>query len=139
MPLDMKDPLIALALRASDFAAALDRQPLKITGLTRARYVLRIDDDMAGSFSREDLAEGIDLALLPTPMLKQALDVHALTLEHNQIHFARWRQLQVPLQEQMFERLRPAMDSLDALEAEMIVKQRATAQPKLRHYDLSPE
>jgi lysophospholipase L1-like esterase len=139
MPIDTKDPLITLALQASDFTAALDRQPLKITGLPRARYVLRIDDEMAGSFSREDLAEGIDLALLPTPMLKQALDVHALTIKHNQVHFARWRQLQVPLQDQTLERLQPALDSLDALEAEMIARQRAAAQPKLRHYDLSPE
>ncbi len=139
IPLDMKDPLIGLALRASDFAAALDRQPLKIRGLTRARYVLRIDNEMAGSFSREDLAEGIDLALQPTPMLKQALDVHALTIKHNQMHYLRWRQLQVPLQDQTLERLLPAMDSLDSLETEMIGQQRAAAQPKPRHYDLSPE
>src|SRR5580700_8298645 len=33
MPVDTKDPLIALALRASDFVEALDRQPLRIAGL----------------------------------------------------------------------------------------------------------
>jgi hypothetical protein len=47
--------------------------------------------------------------------------------------------LQVPLQDQTFERLQPAMESLDSLEAEMIAQQRAAAQPKPRHYDLSPE
>jgi lysophospholipase L1-like esterase len=139
MPIDMKDPLIALALRASDFVEALDRQPLRIAGLPRARYVLRIDGEMAGSFSRQELADGVNLALLPTPMAKQALDVHALTIRHNQIHYERWRHVQVPLQEQKLERLQPVLDSLDALEAELIDQQRAAAQPKPRHYELSPE
>ncbi len=139
MPLDTKDPLIALALRSSDFVEALDRQPLRITGLPSARYVLRIDDEMVGSFSRQDLADGVNLALLPSPMAKQALDVHALTIRHNQIHYERWRHLQVPLQEQKLERLQPVLDSLDALEAELIDQQRAAAQPKPRHYQLSPE
>lgn len=139
MPLDPGDPLIALALRSSDFAETLDRQPLKVTGLPGARYVLRIDGERAGSFSREDLAAGVDLALLPTPMRKQALDVHALTIKHNQMHYLRWRQLQVPLQDDKFERAQAAMDSLDALEAEIAAAQRAAAQPKLRHYELAPE
>jgi lysophospholipase L1-like esterase len=139
MPLDRKDAPLALALRASDFIEALDRQPLKITGLTRARYVLRIDGDYVGSFSRQDLAEGVNLALFPTPMAKQALDVHALTIKHNQIHFVRWRQLQVPLEDQKLERLQPAMDSLDALEAELIAQQHAAAAPRPRRYELSPE
>jgi hypothetical protein len=139
MAVDMKDPLIGLALRASDFVDALDRQILKITGLTRARYVLRIDGEMAGSFSRQDLADSVNLATLPTPMLKQALDVHALTIRHNQIHYERWRHLQVPLQEQKLERLQAAFDSLDALEAELIEQQRAAAQPKVRRYELAPE
>jgi lysophospholipase L1-like esterase len=139
MPVDPKDPILSLAVRASDFVEALDRQPLRITGLPRARYVLRIDGETAGSFSRLDLADGVNLALLPTPMLKQALEVHALTIRHNQIHFERWRHLQVYLQEQKLERLQPALDSLDALEAELIDQQRAAAQPKSRRYELSPE
>ena len=139
MPIDRNDAPLALALRASDFTEALNRQPLKIAGLARARYVLRIDGDFAGSFSRLDLTEGVNLALLPTPMAKQALDVHALTLKHTQIHNARWRQVQVPMQEQTLERLQPALDSLDALETELIELQRAAAQPKPRRYELSPE
>jgi lysophospholipase L1-like esterase len=139
MPIDTNDPMIALALRSSDFVEALDRQPLRIKGLSGARYVLRIDGEIVGSFSRQDLADGVNLALLPSPMVKQALDVHALTIRHNQIHYARWRNVQVPLQEQTLEKLQPALDALDALEVELIDQQRAAAQPKLRHYELSPE
>ena len=139
MPLDTKDPLIGLALRASDFVDALDRQPLKITGLPRERYSLRIDSEPVGAFSRAELAAGVNLAILPTPMLKQALEVHALTLRRNLVHYERWRHFQIPLQEQKLERLQPVLDSLDALEAELLGQQHAAAQPKPRHYELSPE
>jgi hypothetical protein len=52
-------------------------------------------------------------------MAKQALDVHVLTIRRNQIHYERWRHVQVPLQEHKLERLQPALDSLDALEVEL--------------------
>jgi Lysophospholipase L1 and related esterases len=139
MPLDTKDPLIGLALRASDFVDALDRQPLKVTGLPRDRYALRIDGEAVGSFSRQDLDAGVNLVTLPTPMLKQSLEVHALTLRHNLVHYERWRHFQVPLQEQKLERLQSVLDSLDALEAELLAQQHAAALPKPRHYELSPE
>src|SRR5262249_39502271 len=117
----------------------LDRQPLKVTGLRGARYALRIDGDVAGSFSREELAGGVNLAVLPTPMLQQALEAHALTVRHNQMHFIRWRQLQVPLQEQGLERVQAAMDSIDALEEELIAKQRAAVIPKPHRFEIAPE
>ncbi|HTM47585.1 MAG TPA: SGNH/GDSL hydrolase family protein [Bryobacteraceae bacterium] len=139
MPLDPKDPALALALKASDFNRTLNRQTLAVKGLTRARYVLRIDGEFAGSFSRQDLAEGVDLGAMPTPMAKQALEVHALTLKRAAIHNARWRQVQVPMQDTKAGRLQAALDSLDALEAELVEQQRAAAQPKPRRYELTPE
>jgi lysophospholipase L1-like esterase len=139
MPVNMKDPVVALAVNSSDFIDALDREPLKVTGLSGERYTLRIDGDNVGSFTREQLADGINLATLPTPMAEQAATVHDLTLKHNNIHFARWRQVQVPLQKEHFERTAPAMESLDALETEIVAAQRAAAQPKVHHYSLIPE
>src|SRR4029079_788540 len=97
MPLDSKDEVMALALKASDFVKTLNQQPLKVTGLSAARYALKIDQTEVGTFTKEQLAEGVNLALLTTPMAKQAADVHKLTLQHNNTHFARWRQVQVPL------------------------------------------
>ena len=85
------------------------------------------------------LFTGVNLALLPTPMASQALDVHALTLKRNQIHYERWRHVQVPMQDLKSERLQTALDGLDALEADLIDQQRAAAQPRPRHYELSPE
>ncbi len=139
MPIDAKDATLMLAVRSSDFVEALDQEPLKVTGLTAARYSLRIDGDTVGSFSREQLAEGINLAELPTPMARQAADVHLLTLQHNHIHYARWRMIQVPFDKEEFAHKRAAMDAMDTLETEVIQKQRATAQPKSRRFELTPE
>ena len=59
MPLNSSDPGIALALKASDVVDALDQQFLKVTGLKAAQYKLAIDDEPVGSFSREQLAQGV--------------------------------------------------------------------------------
>jgi lysophospholipase L1-like esterase len=139
MPLDLNDNVIQLALRASDFVEALDQQPLQVTGLTAPRYKLTIDGEEVGSFTREQLAEGINLAVLPTPMMKQAARVHELTRRHNDIHFTRWRDVQVPLENNPSRNISRATRALDALEGDLVKQQRAAAQPKDHRYQLQPE
>jgi lysophospholipase L1-like esterase len=139
MPLDMKDAGIALAVNSSDVMQALNQELLRITGLANARYRLKIDGEDVGVFTKEQLSDGINLAALPsTPMLKQAAEVHAITLRHNNIHFVRWRQVQVPLENTLAHK-QAAMDALDSLDSDLIQQQHATAQPKSHHYELSPE
>jgi hypothetical protein len=72
-------------------------------------------------------------------MAKQASKVHDLTLKHNDIHFARWRDVQITLQDYKFAAEKAAADSLDKLEEQIVQQQRATAQPKVRHFELAPE
>lgn len=139
MPLDPKDAVLALAVRSSDFVQALNQQPLKVTGLAAASYTLRIDGEAIGKFSSRQLADGINLATLATPMAQQAAGVHALTLRHNNIHFARWRQVEVPLADDLLPRKKAALAALDKLEDDLVAKQRAAAQPKPRRYELVPE
>jgi len=141
MPIDAKDEVMALALRASDFVDALDQEPLKVTGLTAARYTLKIDGDTIGSFTKEQLAAGVNLATLATPMAKQAAAVHDLTLRHNVVHFARWRLVELNLQNVAVQpaHLRAAADALDVLDAEAIEQQRAMAQPKPHRFELAAE
>jgi lysophospholipase L1-like esterase len=136
MPLDLKDEVTQLALRSSDFLETLDQQTLKVTGLKTSRYQLRIDGVEVGLFSNEQLAAGINLAELPTPMLKQALEVHELTLKHNSIHAARWQELQVGLAGKSLPHLQSALDALEGLEAELVAQQQAAAQPIVRRYEL---
>jgi hypothetical protein len=115
----------------------LDQQTLKVTGLVASQYRLKIDGIDLGLFSKEQLNEGIDLAELSTPMLKQALEVHDLTLKHNSLHAARWQELQVGLANKSLPHLQAALDALEILEREIVTQQQAAAQPALHHYELS--
>jgi len=149
LALDSDDKAFALAVHSSDFVETLDQEPLKVTGLASARYELKIDGDKVGDFTKQQLAKGVNLALLPTPMAKQAAKVHDLTIKHNDIHFARWRDVQVDLENETaassgapqyeFPSEQAAVGALDRLEEEIVQQQRAAAQPKTRHYELSPE
>ncbi len=142
MPVMMRDPVTALAVNSSDFLQALDQQPLKVTGLTANEYTLRIDGLSAGEFTKEQLAEGINLAPLPSPMLNQAMEVHQLTLQHNNVHFFRWRQIEVPLASHKSPKVQQAgqelLAALDEEEAVVVKQQRAAAQPKEHKYELLP-
>jgi lysophospholipase L1-like esterase len=138
MPLHLSDPVVALALRVSDFVPTLDEQPLKVTGLDQAQYELKIDGKEVGKFTKQDLAQGINLALLPTPMLDQANAVYDLTVLHNNIHYSRWRNIQVPLHNKQLEEVRDAEQSLDKLERKVVQLQRDAALPKPHHYELAP-
>jgi lysophospholipase L1-like esterase len=139
MPLNLLDPLVALVLRSSDFMTALNRQPLRIKGLPAGHYTLRIDGMRAGTFGADSLASGINLAELPTPMAKQAAEVHALTLEHNVLHWWAWRRIQVAFAPTPSPELTEAVRALGALEASMIRRKREVAQPKPRRFVLKPE
>jgi lysophospholipase L1-like esterase len=137
LPIDLKDPAVALVVQLSDVVESLNQQLLKVNGLRGSRYALKIDGEEVGSWTREQLADGINLAVLSTPMLKQAMAVHALTLEHNRIHFVRWREVQVPLKDQQGSPFtKRTIAALDALEAELVRQQRAAAQPQARRYEL---
>ncbi len=141
MPVDFNDEIMKLALNSSDFMEALNQQTLKITGLTATKYLLKIDGNQTGEFTREELAAGINLAGLNTPMTQQAKEVHQLTIQHNQLHFERWRDLQVRLAKHTSKKISTATQNLlaafDAEEAGVVAKQRQLAKPVKRQYELS--
>ena len=109
-----------------------------MTGLSAAKYALRIDGEDVGEFSREDWEKGINLAPLATPMAKQAAIVLALTKRRGDLRYARWRQVQLPLHEENLANYQKALDVLDKLDTELLEKQRVAAQPVARHYQLQP-
>jgi lysophospholipase L1-like esterase len=138
MPIDLTDPVIQMTTAASGFVARLDQQPLKVSGLGPGPYALRIDDQQVGVYRGAELVKGINLAVLPTPMLRQANDVHDLTLKHNDIHFTRWRLIQTRLEKDGAVQTGAALDALDRLEQEIVDRQHATARPRLRRFELVP-
>lgn len=48
LALDGDDKALALAVRSSDVVEALDQEPLKVSGLSAARYQLKIDGEKVG-------------------------------------------------------------------------------------------
>jgi len=138
-PLDTIGKSFALAVHSSDVVESLDQELLKVTGLSEERYALKIDGEKVGDFSKARLAEGINLALEATPMTEQASRVYELTVKHNDLHYSRWREVQVPFQGLHASCEAAALDALDKLEKETIQIQRASARPQPRHYELSPE
>ncbi len=138
-PLNLNDQVVALAVESSDVVKDLDRQPLKVEGLDKGNYTLKIDGKDVGTFSEQQLADGVNLATRPTPMVEQALGVHQLTLKHNNIHYTRWRNLQVPLERHVSTALVEAIADIDRLEAEVVKEQREEARPVDRKYILEPK
>ena len=143
MPVNLGEPATALAIKSSDFVETLDQQPLRVTGLTAPAYTLKIDDQLVGTWSKEDLSKGINLATQHTPMTDQAAAVHALTLQHTGLHQTRWRTIQMGLKDAKTDAVKttlvPLLKALDAEEDMVIAQQRAAAQPIVRHYELTPQ
>jgi len=148
LPIDFSDPTIALAIKSSDVIDAIDQETLKITGLSAPKYELRIDYSLVGAFTNDQLAAGVNLATLRTPMLGQALGVAAIVNWHLAVG-GRYRTMMAPLQtdpdpgvKQALAAMAGQLSALDAaLAAEehgIVMKQRAAAQPITRHFVLTP-
>jgi lysophospholipase L1-like esterase len=132
-PLD-SDPLMALVLSSSDLISALDVETLRVTALPAGSYNLRIDEQQIGAFSAEQLAAGINLALLDTPMLAQSRRLGADT------------EIRATIDRQVFELAAQPEDQvspetlkqLAAAEEKAIDRQRADARPVPHSYELVP-
>ena len=138
LPIDYKDNLVSLAAKASGIADALDREMLKVTGLDPGRYALKIDGEEIAAFDAGELALGVNLGRYATPMMKQALEVHQLTLQRANAHNIRWRNMQVPYQDVKSAEKEAIMVSLDKFDRELAQKQHAAAKPAVHNYELSP-
>jgi lysophospholipase L1-like esterase len=132
-----RDHTLALAIGSSDVTEALNQEIVRINGLANGRYKLTIDGETAGTWSGTELARGVNLAVLDTPMSRQAMDVRDLTVKRIDVHQQRWRALQVPLQNLDIEHLPEALKTLDSVEAEVIIRQRAAAQPRPHTFQLA--
>jgi lysophospholipase L1-like esterase len=138
MPVPMSDPLMKLAVESSDFRENFNTETLRVTGLDAPNYTLTINGRGIGTFSRENLAAGVNMAEFDTPMMQQAAQVHDLTIRRADIHNFRWRQVQIPLQNMFPARAAAVDDNLDALDNDLAAIQRATAQPASCSYELAP-
>lgn len=133
---DRSDVLTTLVLKASDVEAALSREPLRVAGLPAGPYALSIDRVEAGRFDAAQLAAGVDLARLDTPMTRQAARLHQLTLAHQGVRFARWRSVQVALADYPSGDRSKASNALVALDAELVKRQHEMARSRAHRFEL---
>ena len=130
-----------LAVASSDFVEALDKEMLMVTNLAAPRYTLKIDGKAIGEFTREQLAAGVNLATLNTPMFQQAQLVARLTQLRANVHNSRWREYQVPLNnDPQTALLVPALiKNLDAADEPLTKAQRDAAKPRAHQFVLEPK
>ncbi len=128
MPLDPKDPALALARKHSGFNERLNQHLLTVHGLS-GQWQLQIDGQPVATVSGAQLQGGINLIDYETPMVRQARRVHDLTLKRTRLRNARWRELQVPLESEALDGKVASMRELDAMSGELERMQRLAAQP----------
>jgi len=133
-PLKMDDKLVALAMKSSDFVEKLNQQTLKVKGLASGDYTLKIEGEPVGDFSSTQLAAGINLAIMNTPMVKQALQVQDFTNSHNQLFLMQWRE--IGMWRGGYPSSAKAMAALGALEKDQVEAQRAAAKPVEHKFEL---
>jgi len=130
-------PTVELAVKSSDVTAALNQQMLKVQGMPSGTYSLKIDGTSVGAFNNDQLAAGINLALLKTPATEQAMKVYLLARSHEEIHYDRWRNIDVPLADYNLPESAPANAALDQLSDAIAKKMREVAQPVSHKFELA--
>jgi lysophospholipase L1-like esterase len=130
-PLDT-DPVLQLALSCSDLISALDMETLRVTALPAGSYRLRIDNKEAGTFSAEQFAAGVNLALLDTPMLEQARLVGEDTKIKSTLDTQAFELIVKPVDQVTPDTIKQLM----AAEEKAHARQRADAQPVPHHYEI---
>ncbi|RYG36722.1 GDSL family lipase [bacterium] len=150
-PIDLDDPVTRLTMDSSDFFSALNRQMLTVTGLPVDKtYALKMESltpmkfagvGPAPTFTGAQLAAGVNLAPLKTPMWSQAREVFRIMNQHLELHQLRWRNIDFSFQnEAAGTKERDALiRSFDAYEKKQFEAAQATAQPVAYRYTLTAQ
>ena len=134
------NPVAQMVARLTHMYEDLDSETLKVTGLKSANYALKIDGSTVGTFSKAQLAEGINLARYDTPMMQQADKVLTLVWHRVDVRFYGWRAIQVPLRadpipstQQYINRM---LANLEQWQNRLVVQTDGVGHPMPHHYEL---
>lgn len=133
LPLELNDAMTQFVLEISDIPS-LDRQLVRVTGLSAASYTLTIDDQQIGTFSRQELASGINLALYSTPMEQQAKSIDWTADDRSKLSGTRFDLI---TEGDTIPNEPDGVHILDALDAKMIDGEYHNAQPKPHTFTLT--
>jgi hypothetical protein len=135
LPLEMNDTMTQFLLKISNLGA-LDQEMLHVSGLTAPRYTLLIDGQKVGSFTREELGHGVNLALYQTPIEQLAKAIDWTADDRAKLSGTRFDLLTesaaIPNREE-------AIAALEALDQDMIDAEYKSAQPKPHAFELTAE
>lgn len=126
-------PVDAAAVDALKIAPVLDglnRYELKITGLPADRYNVLIDEILATTLTKQELAQGANLALIAGPITQQARQVLALIFKKNEVGQTLW--------EAQIHNRKKQLATLPAQLEELETQLTATCQPKPHRFKLEP-
>jgi hypothetical protein len=135
LPLPLENEMMQFVLGISDLAS-IDQQTLRAINLPKSRYTLRIDDHAIASFSREQLAAGVNLALYATPMENQAKDVDGIELKRAKLDDANFI---LTIDDPNAASDPAAARAIEAKEATLLEDQRKACQPRPHTFELLPQ
>jgi hypothetical protein len=135
LPLQLDDEMMQLVLKISDLSS-MDQQLLIVNGLSAPRYTLQIDAKKVASFTREQLASGVNLALISTPMESQAKGVDGIELKRTRLDEARFI---LCIEDPKAANEDDAGKAIEAKDAALAEEQRKAALPKPHRFELIPE
>jgi lysophospholipase L1-like esterase len=135
LPLPLENEMMQFVLDISDLAA-MDQQMLRLINLPKSQYTLRIDDKVIASFSKEQLAAGVNLALYATPMENQAKDVEGIELKRAQLDQANFI---LTIDDPKATSDAAATQAIEANGAALLEEQRKACQPHPHAFELIPQ
>ena len=147
---DKNDALTALVLKSSDFIQALDQETLQVMGLAPGSYDLYIDAQGLGHFTSQQLAAGMNLATMFTPMAWQARQVQAFVRDRQSWHATAYQGMVSPLLldhdaysswdggPEGHLRLNAFRQRESKTRQAMLEMEREAALPVIHHYSLTP-
>lgn len=126
LPFELNDTVMQYLIQVADFGK-VDQQILRVTGLTSPMYSLSIDGKEVAKFTREQLADGVNLTLYQTPMENAAKPIDWTADDRAKLSGTRFDLLtekeEIPSRDQ-------AVEALDALDRDMMEHEYDVAQPK---------
>jgi hypothetical protein len=135
LPLDLENGMVLYVLSISDLAD-MDRQMLQVDHLSALHYTLKIDGRTIASFTPEQLAAGVNLALYPTPMEGQARDIDGTELERTRLDDAHFI---LAIEDPVAPDAAAATRAIAEKDALLQGAQRKAAQPTAHRFELAPE
>jgi lysophospholipase L1-like esterase len=94
LALDPNDKALHLTADLSNFSQTLNRESLKVTNLPAGVYDLSIEKIKVGTFTADQLAAGVELSTLDTPMHRHSQTITNLINKRDEIQFYAWRNIQ---------------------------------------------